>query len=134
MDDDDAIMPDSGDAEPEPRPKRRKFPPKEFVPSLLGAQVRYDPYRTPAGKYAPNWMLKCPTHNACFKTRQQVDAHTASHGDIEPLAFLHAWITCVPAPGPTDTHRSKKPTAEQTAAFAGAHGAELQELVDGVEL
>jgi len=134
MDDDDAIMPDSGDADPEPRPKRRKFPPKTFVPALMGAQVRYDPYRTPAGKFAPNWMLKCPTHKNCFKTKQDCDAHTARHGKIQPLAFLHAWVPCLPPPGSGESHRVQNPTDEQTTAFAVAHGAELQAIVDGTEL
>ena len=91
-----------------------------------------DPYSTPAGLDGTNWILLCPVHgDPCRKTRKVCEAHSRRHGEIEPLAYVHAWIPCaVPADAPPKaTHQGQFPTQEMVDAFAMAHRAELEVVV-----
>ena len=63
----------------------------------------------------------------CIKTRGVVPDHCLDCGAIEPLAFLHAWLSTDPAP--TKKHTTTDPLQTDVVAFAVAHKAELEALV-----
>ncbi|CAK0911592.1 unnamed protein product [Prorocentrum cordatum] len=102
---------------------------RPFSVGLDGVEVRYDDYvgPDPAASWSPNWMLKCPRHPRCFKKRHVTERSTAKHGDIEPLAYLHAWISVEPEEG--KTHPQKNPPAADVDNFASLRGAEIAEVV-----
>jgi len=130
-DDDDGIIVPQGPPPPPPEvpAKRRKRANArdEFQPGIGDALVLYDPYTTPQGKFAPNWILLCPRHADCQKSRGVTESHCSRWGPIEPLAFLHEWIDVPDVPG--KTHASLWPQAARVGAFAEAHREELKEIV-----
>ena len=76
-----------------------------------------------------NWILRCPTHGGrCLKKRIVTADSTKRFGDIEPLAYVHSWISLLPPAG--QTHSFQRPSAPVVAEYAKARRAELQELVD----
>jgi len=125
-DEDDHVAPPSSGPVAPPKKKKEDRP---WQPGLDGCEVIYDPYTTPLGKPAFNYLLKCPHHTGCMKSRGDVPAHCRHYGDVEPLAFLHAWSHI---PWPTDggkqTHRLENPAAREVAEYAKAHLQELQDL------
>ena len=52
-------------------------------------------------------MMRCHRHDNCMKTRGIAAFSTKRYGELEPLAFLHAWRDMdVP---PTKSHRQCNP-------------------------
>ena len=101
---------------------------------LEGFLVRYDPsYITPDGvPFTANYQIRCKRHgNRCIKKRHATDAYTAHAGRIEPMAFLHAWAHGDVLPG--KSHPLSPPPLVDVLAYAEAHRAELEALVDGLE-
>ena len=96
-----------------------------------GYRVRWGPdYVTPKGvRFSANWMIKCgnPLHNRCFKKRHASEAHMSECGEIEPLAFLHAWAELELTLG--EHHPTSNPAQHQTVAYANAHGDELRAVI-----
>ena len=85
----------------------------------IGTEVRFDPdYMTPGGvQFSANWQIRCAVHGKkCTKKKHQSEASTTMCGDIEPLAFLHAWIPVPPAAG--KSHAWTDPTDEEAKAYA----------------
>ena len=83
-----------------------------------GAMVKLEDYSHPKhGKYK-RWVCKCTVHekDGCEKKRSVT--YTASHGDIEPLAYLAAWHAS-PADGAQAHSRRNFPVSpEDTARWA----------------
>ena len=78
-----------------------------------------------------NWILKCPRHGAkCLKKRHVNVANTRHRGDIEPVAYLHAWVPHDPEHGKTHSNRCCNPSQEEANAYADARSAELRGIVD----
>ena len=98
---------------------RRKRDNKAWVPAVGGeGGVYLDPY-----KDYMNWQFKCarcPDRHGCEKHKKFVV------GDLQPLAFLHAWHDVEPRAG--KTHRNSDPTPEAVATYLAAHGAGLGDL------
>ena len=100
-----------------------------FVPALVdGAQLQFRAYTQRSGRGYDNWYIRCPHHDDCGKTRGCFPAATRQWGDIEPVAYLHAWLA-VSDPSGRATHSTLRPTPAQVTAYAQAHSAELTELV-----
>jgi len=120
----------------EPARKKQKRATLQRHNGLDGAEVSYDPYINPrTGVEYPNWILWCPRpgHEQCHKSRGTTIDCTRRHGDIEPLAYLHAWIPKDP-PNAGDTHRSRgcNPSTAEVDAYVEAHRDELQRLVASI--
>jgi len=133
-DDDDAIM----GAVPAPAPPLHPVgwtDTEGWTTSVGGARVKYEVYHPPGKDPYPNWWLQCPTHGPrCWKTRKDCAAHTAKHGKVECLAFLHCWWP-MPVPAkPGATHRGATPSPDDVRAFVEAHRAELEVVCDKVGL
>ena len=78
------------------------------------------------GKAYKNWMFQCPRHENCMKTRGVGAFSEKAHGELEPLAFLHAWRDMeVP---PTKSHRQCNPSKEAVADQVVANLTALAEL------
>ena len=71
--------------------------------------------------------MKCPTNAWCNgRTRGCVPKHMARFGEVEPVAWLHAWgrMPCTP-----DTRHSRgSPTDEAVAAFMAEHGDAVRDV------
>jgi len=116
-------------APPEAKQKN-PLPPK--VDSLDGLKIRYHVYPNPTGKLEPHWILYCnnPDHGgACEKRKGATPRNEAVFGEIEPVAYLHAWHAIE---WPTDpkkaTHAQENPTKAQVREIAERRGAELAEV------
>ena len=98
--------------------------------ALDGCRVSYQPYIHPVtGKNAFNYVLKCPLHSNCFKSRADTPAFRTAYGDIEPLAYLHAWAPIPwPTPGGKKTHRGENTKREDVHRYAADNVDGLQEL------
>ena len=116
-----------------PRPKpvadRKEKVPNEWVDALDGAKVHYRDYLKPNGKRYRNVTLACPCHRPCEKTRGYNPHNTAAHGDLEPLAAVHAWIH-LPLRDGCIRHSQVDPTPEEITAYLDSHRADLQALSD----
>ena len=133
-DDNDVVVPIDGT----PARVVRQIQP-EWQTGLDGHAIKFDPaYRNAqTGQlFTPNWQIKCPSRAAhgprCGKKRHVVPAHTAKHGDIEPLCFLFAWCPCVPGPG--KTHGRTDPSVADVDRFAEERGAEVRDLLRRLEV
>ena len=71
---------------------------------------------TKTGKVFDTWFLKCPNHPDCSRTRRVVPAHTRTHGDVEPLAFLDAWKDIDGSADPSWAHIGCPVPSEAVAA------------------
>ena len=129
-DDDDGIM--SGPAKaapplppPGPRARGTGREKRGFVPTLDGAEAYFKNHTHPVTRksYA-NFILKCPRHVGCEKTKGFHGPHQRAYGDVGALAYLHAWIPTNPEPG--KTHTSAEPTVAEVAAYAEARRADLE--------
>ena len=58
----------------------------------------------------------------------------ATHGRVEPLAFLHCWWPLPIPPKPGGTHRGAAPTKDLVAKFVDEHRAELEAVCDRYEV
>jgi len=100
----------------------------EFKPGVGNARIMWDPYVTPAGIPAHNWIIQCPHHDSCWKSKGPTARNTARFGAIEPLALLHVWPDLPLVPG--KTHRALEPPKSLVEQFAKDHAVELQAIVD----
>jgi len=114
--------PDSDDEEP-----RQKY---DWKPGLNGAGIICQPYYNKAKDTTyVNWILKCPRHGGkCLKKRIINANSTKRFGDIECVAYVHAWVPLEAKPG--RTHSYTNPTHADVAACVAANRVELQEIVD----
>ena len=92
--------------------------------SVGGLRVRYfGDYVTKMGKHEPHWVLycnRCP--KGCHKRRGIVPAHERMYGEIEPLAFLHAWADMEWPSKPTiPTHPRDNPKPADVTRMAELH-------------
>jgi hypothetical protein len=109
-------------------PKRAKRYPKKEGWAIGGGQVFFDKeYVAPVlgARAYSNWRFVCPHHPDCQRTLGFGVANTRNHGNLEPLAFLHAWRDVPPGPR---GHRKTHPEQEAVTAFYHDHLAELQAL------
>ena len=97
-----------------------------------GYRVRYDPdYVAPSGvRFSANWQLKCtnPLHRKCFKKKHVNDGSTKDCGEVEPLAFLHAWAELDTPAG--ERHSLQNPDQDVVIAYAAVYGEELRAILD----
>ena len=100
--------------------------------SIGGLLVRFTPYYTKAGKYEPNWIMRCSKPGCragCHKRRGATVKFEAHYGIIEPLAFLHCWHEVEWPTKPTITsHALENPSPAAVTAFVEAHGDELRDV------
>jgi hypothetical protein len=104
------------------------------VDALDGCRMSWQPYMDLAGekKTCSNYVLKCPAHAGCFKSRGVVPRFCAKYGDIEPLAYLQAWAQIPwPREGGASTHRAEKPE-KLPGAIVDAYVAARKEDLEGV--
>ena len=106
-------------------PARRQPMRRDYVPAIGGGFCYYEAYAGgSSGKPYENWIMTCPRHANCQKTRGIGAFSVRRHGELEPLAFLHAWRDMDVPPG--RPHRHCTPTkleidgqmAEHMLAFA----------------
>ena len=83
-------------------------------------------YVSPNGVHYKNFMLICPIHDRCEKTKGLTGPVADQLGPFGPLAFLHAWIPCEVKPG--KSHPRSNPTIEASRAFLAANADDLREL------
>ena len=70
---------------------RRKAQARDWKFAINGGQCFYEAYQGPGGNTYKNWILRCHRHDNCEKTRGVADFSTNNYGELEPLAYLHAW-------------------------------------------
>ena len=101
---------------------RRKGIARRYLPAHGGGGcVHFERYDGgPNGRPYENWILKCPHHEGCEKTRGCGINMTQHYGELEPLAFLHAWRDMTVPPG--KKHRHLNPTREQVDAKMAVPG------------
>ena len=119
---------------PVPKPKaqpastrRRDRREVTWLASVIpGHHVSYDEWPLTGGGTYCNFIMKCNSHTPCKKTR---GAHfTKKLGELEPLAFLHAWLQVDWNPCCLGTHAQLNPSPEAVAAVLSDHEFALQEL------
>jgi hypothetical protein len=123
--DDDAVVPG-----PPRRPPR--FDRLKFYPGIGdGVEVNWDSYTFPGDAHpSVRWAIRCPVHGKkCVKTRRVVPNHVASFGAIEPLAYLHAWLSMPVPDKPRATHPRENPTPDMVAAFVAENRDELEAIL-----
>jgi len=100
----------------------------DWIDSLFGIRVCFDPYITPAGVYEPNWQMYC-VRTGRTKRRGCAVAHESHHGIVEPLAFLHAWHDIDWPTKPTiKSHTRETPRQEAVDRIVADHRAALEEV------
>ena len=109
------------------RGKRDEIP---WFLGLDGLEVRYDgEWADPvSGKKQPNWQIRCNRcPKSCMKTRGVTPQFTKTAGAIEPIAFLHVWVSTEKAPN--RTHRRTNPSDADVQAYALERREELLEVL-----
>ena len=64
---------------------------------------------------------KCPAHQegrGCVKKRNAGSAQTAELGEMEPFAFLGAWLRLASGCSTRKAHKDKQPSQEEVRAYA----------------
>jgi len=124
----DAVV-GAGDDQPEARGKRKS----ENLPwkdGLDGSKIVYNEYcLTGSEKVYKSWMIDCRyKHPGCGKTLGRIPSNTRRHGELEPVAELHAWRRRAwPDPTmPNKTHRNSNPSIEEVDSY-------LEENRDGLQ-
>ena len=93
-------------------------------------KVQYTAYTAPHTTIVyKNYIIKGPDSVGVVrsKTRGRTAEYTARHGDIEPLAFLHAWLLRDHSDRET-RRRGNDPTNAEVDAIVERHGDALREL------
>jgi len=119
------VLGSAGD-EPEERTEARD----PFQPAIGGAKILYQWYvNKKSGKAYGNFILKCPRHDNCYKKRLVTRDSTARYGDMECVAYLHAWVPRDP-PDEDKSHanRACNPSNAEVDAIVVAHRDELEEI------
>jgi len=117
-----------------PAPPRRAREPANWTHGMDECKVTFNPgYRAPGATRAyANYQITCAGANAncpakCHKTRGE--QFSSRHGDIEPLAYLHAWrYTPWPRDGGRKSHALQDPDEAAVDAMVRDHGVELREI------
>ena len=114
--------PPVGAASARRQPKRR-----DYAPAIGGGFCFYEAYAGgSSGNAYDKWIMTCPRHEHCQKTRGVGAFSTRRHGELEPLAFLHAWRDMDVTPG--RTHLRCTPTQVATDHQMGEHMMAFAEL------
>ena len=80
-------------APPVARERRAQRDPLEaWKPALFGASIDYQEYVKRDGTVYKNYTILCTRHPGCKKTKGRSDGNMRRHGELQPLAFLHAWL------------------------------------------
>jgi hypothetical protein len=125
-DDDTMVLPDPQAGPSDGPPARRQSQPGDWKDGIDGARICFTPYCEPGtGKKYNNYKITCPVHGPkCFKTKRS--NYTATHGEVQPIAFLQAWRE---VNWPTDpkykNHRQEDPTDMAVAHWVRDREAEL---------
>jgi len=124
----DGIIMGSGDDEGQPILEREAY---DFQPAIGDAKIVCHRYTHPVllTTYT-NWILKCPRHHRCYKKRLILPNHTKTYGDLEPVAYLHAWIDMDPMKEGQSHSRGCNPKLDLVSAYMAGHRDEVQEVVD----
>ena len=78
----------------------------------------------------PNYQIKCPYHNNCYKSRGDIPAWKRNFGPIEIIACLQAWVEVPwPTEGGKGTHRGEFPKDNAVREVAEANVAELEAII-----
>jgi len=114
---------------PAPKPERQNLG-RDWKDGLFGSKVQYKEYPAPGGKRVyRNYIIKCtnPDHPpGCHKTKGRYPAAMNNHGEVEPLAWLTAWLD-TPI-GPKGKHNLTDPAEEDVDAIVNSNLAELEDL------
>jgi len=118
-----------GPALPPARPERRQLG-RVWVDGLNGAKLQYQDYRAPGSTTTyRNYIIRgpCSTGEVKSKTRGRTTEYQARHGEIEPIAFLQAWL--LKATGATNARKKENdPSDDQVDVMVANHGQKLWEL------
>lgn len=108
----------------EPRGARRGV---QRFDAVGGGRVSYDEYHsTTTGNLYKNCQLFCDCVRGCSRTRGFGPTNTRNLGELEVLAFLHAWRDTPPQPG--KSHRQTDPPKAMVTEYYNEHLIELQAL------
>ena len=108
--------------------KRKREEGPAWRDALDGMQVRlFSSYtNTNTGIDEPHWKAKCKFHADCEKRRGIIPRFKKHHGEIEPLAFCHAWhLMETPSKPGIPTHSRDNPSQAAVDAYIAAHASEL---------
>ena len=91
-------------------------------PAVDGATIGLDPlHQPPSGAKAyATWTVTCPLHDNCKNHKTVTVTTTDVYGDVQPLAFLHAW-SLLP-PHEIKQHNSNNPNDAEVAAVVAVPG------------
>lgn len=113
----------SGQVEAVPR---RKSQARDWKAAINGGHCFFEAYGGTGGSIYENWIFKCDRHENCMKTRGVAKFSTKNYGELEPLAFVHAWRDMVVPP--TKSHRQCNPTLSDVQIQMDANMTALAEL------
>ena len=109
-----------------PAPKRRKVG-REWKDALCGTKITYKEWPVAGRKPYRNYIIQCKRcSGGCHKTCGQNANNIANHWELEPLAFLHAWLDVEVPEG--SRHSLADPDAGSVGRFLAEHEEELLEL------
>jgi len=113
-------------------PAQRKTNPRrdlrdKYKDGLFGSKIIYEEWVKPDGNVYKNYTIRCTTcEGDCHKTKGRYQGIMKRHGELQPLAALHAWLDTPAAAG--KTHAATEPTPEHVDAVAIANKDELRDL------
>ena len=121
-----SVVPGTAPPESHPRVKQNKNK-RTLVGQICGSDLWLDEWLSPgeAGHYR-RYEVECslPSHSkqqVCRKRRNIGPAQTKMLGDVEPKAFLGAWLELGRDEGTRENHRDRNPTAKEIRDFARRH-------------
>ena len=130
-DDPDGIVAGPVGMAPRPPPRRAgAHENKDWKAGLFGSGVIYEEYRKKDDSIYRNYTILCTKHvnPCCVKTKGRYEGNMRRHGELEPLAFLTAWLFCEPKPGKTHANRASDPSDEMVDGIVRENADELQDL------
>ena len=121
-----------GKAKAKAKGKAKAKPLKPLVPAIGEGFVWYENYTAPLmHRVYGNWTFHCTREgcpNDCKRTLGVIPRNCKKFGDLEPLAFLHAWRDCTI--DPRLGHRKSPVRDEDVKTFYEDHVDELEALRD----
>ena len=118
----------AGELHPHPVARDRRA----FLPAVGGGQIALQAYTPASGRSYTNWILRWVSPDGVTMERKRLvtAASTRRHGDIEPIAYLHALKALIMAGDPSVVDdRRGKPTQAVVDEQVASHAAAFAELL-----
>jgi len=126
----DAIV--GGSVVPEaPQAQGRRVLGRDWRDTLNGAKIQYKAYaKNDGSKPYRNYIMTCTRHPGCQRTHGRIPKWMKRHGELEPLAWLHAW-EAVEVP-PDRAHNGVDPKDAEVDSWMETRAGDLQVLFEAL--